>query len=202
MEIITLIGSSLQIHFIVEFIQFGVKATHFPQLISVVECKVSFESMRVLENNVLRGMIYIENIEIWILNIENYNSCMASAVTLCTYLGYRYYPFEIANIEIIWGYKLLISARPIIQLSGKVSRIPLKCKIIGYFIIWNRSTTLFNQRCETVSRNMSVLAANIKNLLWCLSYYIIVNWLHKSQCKTCKTWYFSMHTLWKEHILP
>ena len=38
--------------------------THFPQLISVVECKVSFESMRVLENNVLRGMIYIENIEI------------------------------------------------------------------------------------------------------------------------------------------
>ena len=34
---------------------------------------------------------------------------------------FRYYRFQIANIEIRWSNKLLFSARPIIQLSGNVS---------------------------------------------------------------------------------
>ena len=53
--------------------------------------------------------------------IENSNSFMASAFTVtCRYIRKRYYPFEFANIKIIWSYKLQISARPIISLSGKV----------------------------------------------------------------------------------
>ena len=101
-----------------------IESNTFSQLIWVTECKVSFESMRIRENNVANDMIYIENTDGKLINtyIENCDSFMASAFTItCTYLGNKYYPFEIANIEIIWSYKLQTSARPIIHLSGKVS---------------------------------------------------------------------------------
>ena len=100
-----------------------IESNTFSQLISVVQCKVSFESMRIRENNVADGMIYIENTDGKMADtyIENSDSFMASAFTItCTYIRNRYYRFEFANIEIIWSYKLQISARPIISLSGKV----------------------------------------------------------------------------------
>ena len=79
--------------------------------------------MRIRENNVADGMIYIENTDGKMADtyIENSDSFMAFAFTItCTYFRNRYYSFEFANIEIIWSYKLQISARPIISLSGKV----------------------------------------------------------------------------------
>ena len=100
-----------------------IESNTFSQLISVVQCKVRFESMRIRENNVADGMIYIESTDGKMADtyIENSDSFMASAFTItCTYIHNRYYRFEFANIELIWSYKLQISARPIISLSGKV----------------------------------------------------------------------------------
>ena len=86
----TLIGSFLHIHLILEFIQPRIESKTFSQLIWVVECKVSFESMRIRENNVAGGMIYIENTDGKMANTykENCDSFMESAFTITyTYLG-------------------------------------------------------------------------------------------------------------------
>ena len=100
-----------------------IKNNTFSQLIWVAECNVSFDSIKVRDNKVTYGMIYIGNTAGSMVNtfIENYDYSMAFAVTVTwTYLGNRYYPFEIANIIILWSNELLSSARPIIQVSGKV----------------------------------------------------------------------------------
>ena len=94
----------------------------FSQLIWAAECNVSFDSMKVRDNSFTDGLIYIENTVGRMVNtlIENCDYFMASAITITTYLGKRYYPFEIANIGILWSYKLPSSARPVLQVSGKV----------------------------------------------------------------------------------
>ena len=100
-----------------------IKNNTFSQLIWVAECNVSFDSIKVRDNKVTYGMIYIGNTAGSMVNtfIESYDCSMAFAVTVTwTYLGNRYYPFEIANIIILWSNELLSSARPIIQVSGKV----------------------------------------------------------------------------------
>ena len=78
--------------------------------------------MKIRDNNFTDCLIYIEDTVGRMVNtlIENGDYFMASAITITTYLGKRYYPFEIANIGILWSYKLLSSARPVLQVSGKV----------------------------------------------------------------------------------
>ena len=99
-----------------------IESNTFSQLIWAAECNVSFDSMKIRDNNFTDCLIYIENTVGRMVNtlIENCDYFMASAITITTYLGKRYYPFEIANIGILWSYKLLSSARPVLQVSGKV----------------------------------------------------------------------------------
>ena len=78
------------------------------------------------------GMIYVENSAGRMANmyIENSDNFLASAfIITCTYLGNRYFPFEITSTEIIWKYKVPVLARPIIQLSGNVSLSNVKLLI-------------------------------------------------------------------------
>ena len=106
------------------------------QLISVFECKVSLDSMKIRKNGITSRMIYVENSagRIATTYIENYDNFMTSAfTTTCTYLGNKYFPFEIANTEIIWIHALPVSARPIVQLSGKVSLVNVKLLVTSLF---------------------------------------------------------------------
>ena len=97
-----------------------IKNNTFFQLIRIVECKVSFELMKIRENNVENDMMYAENSAGRMANtyIENSDYFSVSALTTtCTYLRkLSNFPFEITNIEIIWNSEVLASARPIIQL--------------------------------------------------------------------------------------
>ena len=82
------------------------------------------------------GMIYVENSAGRMANtyIENSDNFLASAfIITCTYLGNRYFLFEITNTEIIWEYKVPVSAWPIIQLSGKVSLWYVKLLVTSLF---------------------------------------------------------------------
>ena len=122
-------SSYLRIHTI------RIESNTFSQLIWAVESKASFESMIIRENNVANGMVHIENTDGKMINtyIKNCDSFMASAFTISwTYLGNKYYPFEITNVEITWSYKLQTSARPIIQLSGKVSLSNVKLLVTSF----------------------------------------------------------------------
>ena len=70
----------------------------FSQLIWVAECSVNFDSVKVRDNNVTHGIIYIENTTGRMVNtfIENCDYSMAFPVTITwTYLSNRYYPFEL-----------------------------------------------------------------------------------------------------------
>ena len=101
-----------------------IKNNTFSRLLRVVMCNVSFTSMKIRENKVIYGMIYIENSAGRMANtyIENSDNFSESAFTITsTYLGNKYFPFEITNTETIWKNEGSVSARPVIQLSGKVS---------------------------------------------------------------------------------
>ena len=58
----------------------------------------------------------------------------ASDVTItCTYLGIRDFSFKITNTEIIWTYEVLVSERPVIQLSEYVSMSNVKLLVTSLF---------------------------------------------------------------------
>ena len=102
-----------------------IKNNTFSLLLRVVKCNVSFESMKIRENNITRGIIRVENSAGRMANtyIENSrNNVLASAFTIkCTNLENGYYPFEITSTEIVWQNERPVSARPIIQVCGNVS---------------------------------------------------------------------------------
>ena len=102
----------------------AIKNNTSSQLLWVVECNVHVESMKIRENNVTNGMIYVANSDGRMVKtyIQNSDFFLESAFTTTwTYLGNRYFPFEITNTEIIWKNEVPVSVKPIIQLSGKVS---------------------------------------------------------------------------------
>ena len=113
-----------------------IKNNKFFQLIRVVECKVSFELMKIRENNVEYDMMYAENSAGRMANtcIENSDYFSVSVLTTtCTYLRkLNNFPFEITDSEIIWNSEVLASARPIIQLCGHVSLSNMKYRLIRY----------------------------------------------------------------------
>ena len=88
--------------------------------------------MKIKKNVVTSSMINVENSagRMTTTYIENFDNFMASAfTTTCTYLGNKYFPFEIANTEVIWSHSLPVSAQPIIQFNGKVSLTNVKLLI-------------------------------------------------------------------------
>ena len=94
-----------------------IKNNTFSQLMRLVECNASCQSMRIRENNVTYGIKYVENSVGRIANtyIKNSDNFLASAFTIiCTYLRNRYYPLEITNIEIIWSCEVPVSGQAII----------------------------------------------------------------------------------------
>ena len=114
-----------------------IKNSTFSQLLRVVKCKVSFESMKIRGNNVTYGMIRVENSAGRMANtyIENSrNNVLASAFTIkCTNLENGYYPFEITSTEIVWQNERPVSARPIIQVCGNVSVSNVKLLVNSLF---------------------------------------------------------------------
>ena len=113
-----------------------VKNNKFSQLIRVVECNVTFESMKIRENYVIKDMIYVENSAGRMTHtyIENSGNSLSSAITTTwTYLENRYFPFEIISTEIIWTNEVTVSAKPIIQLSGNVSMSNVKLLVTSLF---------------------------------------------------------------------
>ena len=100
-----------------------INSNTFNQLIWLVRCNTSLDSMKIAENIVRKDIIYIENTAGMRNNtyIENFDQLMTSGVIgTCTYRHCIDSLFEIASIELVWKYELLLSARPIIQLRGKV----------------------------------------------------------------------------------
>ena len=113
-----------------------VKNNKFSQLIKVFECNVSFESMKIRENNVIKDMIYVENGagKMTHTYIENSGNSLSTAITTTwTYLENIYIPFEIISTEIIWTNEAPVSAKPIIQLSGNVSLSNVKLLVTSIF---------------------------------------------------------------------
>ena len=114
-----------------------IKNNTFSLLLRVVKCNVSFESMKIRENNITRGMIRVENSAGRMANtyIENSrNNVLASAFTIkCTNLENGYYPFEITSTEIVWQNERPVSARPIIQVCGNVSVSNVKLLVNSLF---------------------------------------------------------------------
>ena len=108
----------------------------FSQLLRVLDCNDSFESLKIRENNVTNGMIHVENSSgrMANTNIERSNNFLTSAfINTWTYLGKRYFLFEITNTEIIWKHELPISSRPIIQLSGNISLSNVRLLVTSTF---------------------------------------------------------------------
>ena len=106
-----------------------IKNNKFSDLIWLVNCKTSLDSMQVIENSIRKYIIYVESTAGRMNNtrIENYDQLMASAITLtCVQEGCKNSSFEFTNIKITWTYQLQLSARPIIQLSGKVLVLNVK----------------------------------------------------------------------------
>ena len=81
-------------------------------------------------------MVYLQNSagKMTTTYIDNWDNFMASAFTTTgTYLGNKYFPFEIANTQIIWSNALPFSVRPIIQLSANVSLKNVKLAVTSLF---------------------------------------------------------------------
>ena len=113
-----------------------IKNNTFSQLLRLVECNVSFQSMKIRENKVTYGILYVENSVGRIANtyIKNSDNFSASAFTIiCTYLRNRYYPFEITNIEIIGSCEVPVSGRAIIQLTGNFYMSNVKLLVTSLF---------------------------------------------------------------------
>ena len=112
-----------------------IESKTFSQFIWVVECKVSFESMRIRKNNVADGMIYIENTDGKMANTckENCDSFMTSAFTITyTYLGISItlLKLQISNYMESW-----ITGFSTTNHSLKPKSLPFKFKFIGCLII-------------------------------------------------------------------
>ena len=106
------------------------------QLISAFECNVSFDSMKIRKNDVTSSMVYLEKSagKMNTTYIDHWDNFMASAFTTTgTYFGNKFFPFEIANTQIIWSNALPFSARPIIQLSGNISLKNVKLSVTSLF---------------------------------------------------------------------
>ena len=106
-----------------------IKNNTFSKLIWLVNCKTSLDSMQVRENSIKKYIIHVENTAGRMNNthIENYDQLMASAITVtCMQEGCKNSSFKFTNIKITWRYQLLLSARPIIQLRGKVLVLNVK----------------------------------------------------------------------------
>ena len=106
------------------------------QLISTFECNVSFDLMKIRKNDVTATMVDLHNSvgKMTTTYIDNWDNFMASAFTTTgTYLGNKYFPFEIANTQIIWSNALPVSALPIIQLSGNISLTNVKLSVTSVF---------------------------------------------------------------------
>ena len=106
-----------------------IKNNTFSKLIWLVNCKTSLDSMQVRENSIKKYIIHVENTAGRVNNthIENYDQLMASAITVtCMQEGCKNSSFKFTNIKITWRYQLLLSARPIIQLRGKVLVLNVK----------------------------------------------------------------------------
>ena len=74
-----------------------IKNNTFSQLIRVLECNVSFDSMKIRENNVTNDMINVEHSAGRMANtfIENTDNFLTSAFTnTWTYSGNRYFPLK------------------------------------------------------------------------------------------------------------
>ena len=132
-----MVGNSFHRMFLAQSSDLEIDNTFF-QLIRVVTCRVSFELMKIRENNVEYDMIYAENSAGRITNtyIGNSDKFLISAFrTTCMYLGVgnSNFLFEITNTEIIWSSEVRPLARPIIQLCGKVSLSNVKLLVTSLF---------------------------------------------------------------------
>ena len=89
---------------------------------AIFSYNVSFNLMTIRENRCQRGIIHIENCRGRLTNFsfQNYDRFSVSAISVtCRYN--ENCSFYIVNSKILWNYELLISARPIIELTGTIN---------------------------------------------------------------------------------
>ena len=151
------------------------------QLISVFECIVSFDSMKIRKNDIASSMVYLQNSagKMTTTYAENSDNCMASAFTTAgTYLGSKYFPFEIANTQIIWSNALPVLAQPIVQLRGNISLKNVKLSVTSLFetqilrysakdmpLLANGSLKAFSNIYITSSLFISCTKASVKHIV-------------------------------------
>ena len=97
-----------------------IKNNTFFQLIRIVECKFSSESMNIQENVVTFTMIYVQN-SVGRMAYTYIENSAPALTTTCANLENGDFSFEITNTEIRWSYQVPVSERPIIRLNGNVS---------------------------------------------------------------------------------
>ena len=90
------------------------------QLIRIVECNLSSESMNIQENVVTCTMIYVQN-SVGRMAYTYIENSAPALTTTCANLENGDFSFEITNTEIRWSYQVPVSERPIIRLNGNVS---------------------------------------------------------------------------------
>ena len=92
-------------------------------LISAVSSyNVSFNLMTIRENRCKKGIIHIENCHGRLTNfsLQNYDRSSVSAISVTCRYG-KNCSFHIKNSKILWNFELLVSTRPIIELTGTMS---------------------------------------------------------------------------------
>ena len=84
---------------------------------------IGLNLMRIRENIFKKDIIHIKNCIVRLGNacIENYDNYSLSAISVtCAYEGQRCFSFDFTNSKIVWNNKLLLSTRPIIELTGRI----------------------------------------------------------------------------------
>ena len=90
-------------------------------MLAISSGNISLNLMRIKENRFKSGIIRMENCAGMLANtyIRNYDHFSVSCISVtCSYEGQKCFSFEFTNITIIWNNKLLLSVRPIIELTG------------------------------------------------------------------------------------
>ena len=142
----------------------------FSKLILAFECNVNFHSMKIRKNDITSSIVYLQNSagKMTTTYIDNWDNFMASAFTTTdTYLGNRYFPFEIANTQIVWSNALPVSARPIIQLSGNVSLANVNLSVTSLF-----ETEILRYSTKDVPLLVNGLVLNFPNIYIISSLFI------------------------------
>ena len=142
-----------------------IKNNTFSQIIRAVKCNVSFESMKIRGNHCVCYSVgrmantYMENSD----NFVDY-----AFTTTCTYLGKRYFPFEITNTEIVWNNAVQVSSLPIIDLSGNISLSNVKLLITSLF-----ETEIMQYSTKDVPLLVNRFLKTFPNIFFILPLFIV-----------------------------